>query len=143
MNHPLVWRPYLYLFLVKHQVRKARHCKLQNYQKFEKIGVRKYPLSNLLYSFSLFIFTISYVFCCHRYFLWFKTLWNKFMYGCYSTYTDIYIYIYFNILCYAFYHPKKNCEILDLEFRYTFEVCVNHNIDSWWTTHWNVNTIYF
>ena len=46
-------------------------------------------------------------------------------------------------MCYSSdYLPKNQCERIYLYLRWTSKVWVNHNIDSWWTTHWCVNHLF-
>ena len=40
------------------------------------------------------------------------------------------------------YPINKERESIDLDFRQTPEVCVNHHIDIFWTTHWCVRPIF-
>ena len=57
---------------------------------------------------------------------------DMFMFVGYKDYSDLLSILIFNILCYDLDYPTKNhCEILELGFRWTSKVCINHNIDGW------------
>ena len=54
-----------------------------------------------------------------------------------------YFYFILNLLCFALEYSIKNpCEWIDINFRWTFKVCLNHSIDSWWTILLCVNHLF-
>ena len=64
------------------------------------------------------------------------------MFGCYNCYTDVFSHLFLISFVVYLISNKNKCDRLDLQFRWTSKVWVNHKYVSWLTTHLCVNHIY-